>query len=213
MTDLSEQISNYISEHSTPEDTVLAELYRETHLKMIYPRMISGPLQGKFLELISRMIRPKYILEIGTFTGYSAICLAKGLANNGKLYTIEINDELTGFSKKYFSKAGLSSKIELITGNAIQIIPTLPYSFDLVFIDAEKKEYVNYYNAVIEKLVSGGIIIIDNVLWDNKVIEKPKQSDQETLAIKELNDLIVHDSRVENIILPLRDGINLIRKK
>ncbi len=212
MTDISEQIANYITSHSRQEDPVLAKLNRETHIKMIYPRMISGPLQGKLLEFISRMIHPDYILEIGTFTGYSAICLAKGLAEKGKLITIEINDELTLFSQKYFKEAGLSSKIELLIGNAIDIIPTLPYTFDLIFIDADKKEYVSYYNAAFDKLAQGGFIIIDNVLWGNKVVNESKNSDQETQAIKKLNDLIVNDPGVENIILPMRDGINLIRK-
>ncbi len=212
MTDKSEQITNYITSHSTLEDPVLAKLNRETHLKMIYPRMISGPLQGKLLQFISQMIQPNYILEIGTFTGYSAICLAKGLAENGKLITIDINDELTLFSQKYFKEAGLSSKIELLTGNAIDIIPTLPYTFDLIFIDADKKEYVSYYNTGFDKLAQGGFVIVDNALWGNKVVNESKNSDQETQAIKKLNDLIFNDPRVENIILPIRDGINLIRK-
>lgn len=212
MTDKSEQISNYITNHSTSEEPLLAKLNRETHLKMIYPRMISGPLQGKLLEFISRMIKPKYILEIGTFTGYSAICLAKGLSENGKLITIEINDELQSFSRKYFEESGLTSKIEQVTGNAIDIIPILTHTFDLIFIDADKEEYMDYYNVCIDKLAKGGFIIIDNVLWGNKVILKSKHSDPETQSIKTLNEFIINDSRVENVILPVRDGINLIRK-
>ena len=207
-----EQIAEYIQSHSTPEDPVLEDLNRETHLKTIYPQMISGPLQGKLLEFISRMIVPEYILEIGTFTGYSAICLAKGLPETGKLITIEINDELIKYSRKYFEKSGLSSKIEQLTGNAIDIIPALPYTFDLIFIDANKKEYVRYFNSAFEKLAHGGYMIIDNVLWGNKVIGQQEHTDTETQEIRKLNNLIHNDTRIENIIIPIRDGINLIRK-
>jgi len=212
MTDKSVQIDNYITSHSTIEDPVLVKLYRETYLKVLNPRMVSGSLQGKLLEFISCMIRPEYILEIGTFTGYSAICLAKGLSETGKLITIEINDELIHFPIKYFKEAGVDLKIELLVGNAIDIVPTLPYMFDLIFIDGDKKEYISYYNTVLNKLSNGGFIIADNVLWNGKVVDTVKPSDQETLIIKEFNDMIHNDPRVENIILPVRDGINLIRK-
>ncbi len=212
MMNKSEQIAEYIKSHSTPEDPLLANLNRETHLKTIYPQMISGPLQGKLLEFISRMIAPEYILEIGTFTGYSAICMAKGLSETGKLITIEINDELIKYSRKYFEKSGLSSKIKQLTGNAIAIIPSLPYTFDLIFIDANKKEYVSYFNLAFDKLAHGGYMIIDNVLWGNKVIGQQVHSDTETREIRKLNDLISNDTRIENIIIPIRDGINLVRK-
>ena len=213
MADKAEQVQNYIYRYSSHEDPVLDKLYRETHLKTIYPQMISGPLQGKLLEFISRMICPEYILEIGTFTGYSAICLAKGLSETGKLLTIEINDELKKYSQKYFKESGLSSKIQQITGNATDIIPTLSQSFDLIFIDADKKEYIRYYQMSLEKLATGGYLIIDNVLWGNKVPDENRYNDSETLTIRKLNDIIHNDPRVENIILPIRDGINLVRKK
>lgn len=212
MENIMEQLNNYIRSHSTPEDPLLELLYRETYLKTIYPKMISGPLLGKLLEFISRMIHPNYILEIGTFTGYSAICLVKGLAEGGKLITIEINDEVIQYSRKYFQEAGIFEKVELIKGNALEIVPALHYTFDLIFIDADKKEYISYYNIAVDKLVHGGFIIIDNVLWGGKVTDTSKHSDQETRQIRKLNDLIINDSRVENIILPIRDGINLIRK-
>jgi caffeoyl-CoA O-methyltransferase len=206
------EIKQYIEKHTTPEDDTLMELVRETHVKVLYPQMLSGHLQGKFLEFISRMLHPEYILEIGTFTCYSAICLAKGLHNKGKLITIEKNDELTFFPVKYFKKAGISDKVELIIGDALDIIPTLKYEFDLVFIDAEKKDYIKYYNQVIAKVKPGGYILADNALWYGRVIEDPKNFDKETQGIVEFNQLINEDSRVENIILPIRDGIMLIRK-
>jgi caffeoyl-CoA O-methyltransferase len=205
-------ISKYITEHSTPEDALLAELNRETHLKVLYPNMLSGHIQGNLLELISCMIKPRYILEIGTYTGYSAICLAKGLQNDGKLITIERNDELTEFSKKYFAKTGLDSKIEIITGDALDIIPKLPYTFDLVFLDADKKDYIRLYHLFIDKVNPGGIILADNVLWYGKVLDSTGASDPDTLGIKTFNELIRSDARVKNIILPIRDGINLIYK-
>jgi caffeoyl-CoA O-methyltransferase len=212
MSDKSELIAEYVEKHSTAEDRLLAQINRETHLRVLNPRMLSGPLQGKLLEFISRMIKPDFILEIGTFTGYSAICLARGLADGGKLYTIEKNDELIHFPISFFEKAGLSDKIELLNGNALEIIPALNIPFDLVYIDAEKSEYIHYYELVMEKLKKGGFIIADNVLWDGKVIEKPGNTDIETQSIIAFNELIHNDSRVENIMLPLRDGISLIRK-
>jgi predicted O-methyltransferase YrrM len=206
------EITRYIENHSTPEDPVLKELVRETHVKVLYPQMLSGHLQGKFLEFISHMLQPEYILEIGTFTGYSAICLAKGLKCSGKLITIEKNDELTGFPLKYFKKAGILEKIELIIGDALDIIPTLKHEFDLVFIDAEKKDYVSYYQLLIEKVKPGGYILADNALWYGRVINKPDTFDKETQGIVSFNKFINEDPRVENMILPIRDGIMLIRK-
>lgn len=207
-----EKLNGYIEEHSSPEDAVLAELNRETHLKVIYPRMLSGSIQGKFLEFISRMLQPQFILEIGTYTGYSAICLAKGLRPEGKLITLEINDELLSFQNKFIEKAGLRHCIEQKTGDALDIIPKLEQAFDLVFIDAEKKDYINYYDLVMEKLRPGGYILADNVLWDGKVLSTNDNKDKETQGIIAFNKHITSDKRVENAILSIRDGISLIRK-
>jgi len=207
----SKAIDQYIHEYSATEDEVLAELNRETHLKVLNPRMLSGPLQGKLLELISRMISPEAILEIGTYTGYSAICLAKGLSGKGTLHTIEINDELLPIQKKYFKKSGLEKKIIVHHGDALELIPTMNILFDLVFIDADKKKYCDFYELVINKTKSGGILIADNVLWDGKVVNK-SDNDEDTTSIREFNKLVKEDNRVENIILPIRDGISLIRK-
>lgn len=206
------KIESYILNHIDKEDDILNELYRETCLKVLNPRMISGHLQGKILEFISKMINPNQILEIGTYTGYSAICLAKGLQLNGRLHTIEINDELNVYAKKYINKAGLADKIILYIGDALRIIPEINEKFDLVFIDGDKKHYIQYYNLVIEKVNKGGFIIADNVLWSGKVIN-PKEKDEYTTGIKEFNKLINDDDRVENVIFPIRDGISLIRKK
>lgn len=212
MQTINTDLLNYALHFSSPEDKVLEELNRETHLKVLYPNMLSGHLQGKLLELISKMLRPKYILEIGTYTGYSALCLAKGLTNDGKLITIERNVELLDIPKKYFVKAEMQDKIEVIAGDALEIIPTLDYTFNLVFLDADKKDYVELYHKVFNKVAKGGIIIADNVLWYGKVITKANPSDKETLGIQNFNELIKKDPRVENIILPIRDGINLIHK-
>lgn len=202
----------YIEKYSGPEDPVLAELTRETYLKAIYPRMISGHIQGKLLQMISTMINPQKILEIGTFTGYSAICLSRGLAEGGKLITIEKNDEITEFPKKYFKKAGLENHIELLTGDALEIIPTLEGPFDLVFIDAGKQDYVPYYEMIIDRVRTGGYILADNVLWDGKVLDPEKHPDKETRGIIAFNEHVAADTRVEQVILNLRDGITLIRK-
>ena len=213
MLSLPDELNEYIQQHSSPEDPVLAELNRQTWLNAIQPRMLSGYLQGKILEMISLMVHPGYILEIGTFTGYSAICMAKGLKKNGKLITIEVNDEMEDIIKEYFNKSGFSNQIELIIGKALEIIPNLDHSFDLVFIDADKQEYIDYYKAVLPKLNQGGYILADNVLWDGKVIDPSQSEDPDTKSIMDFNEHIIHDPQVENIILPIRDGINLIRKK
>ncbi len=205
-------IDKYVLSNSTPENKILSELNRETNLKTIYPRMLSGPVLGKFLEFVSYMIKPKYILEIGTFTGYSAICMAKGLEEGGKLITIDKNDEIAIFPEKYFQKTGIADKIQILTGDAIQIIPKIDKLFDLVFIDADKNEYVDYYKLIIDKVNPGGFILADNVLWDGKVLDKEKNKDKETQGIVAFNEYILHDERVENIILPFRDGVNVIRK-
>jgi predicted O-methyltransferase YrrM len=204
-------LENYLLEHSSPEDPVLSELYRQTHLRFVNPNMVSGHLQGKFLEFISRMVNPMNILEIGTFTGYSAICLSKGLREGGKLITIEKNDELASFSKSYFVKAGVADKIELVNGNALEIIPTLTDNFDLVFIDADKREYINYFKVVIERVNPGGFILADNVLWGGQVLEDDT-SDQQSRGIIEFNEMIMNERGIEKILLPIRDGLMIIRK-
>jgi caffeoyl-CoA O-methyltransferase len=205
-------LEKYIQEHSTPEDPLLEDLYRQTHIRFVNPNMVSGNLQGRFLEMISKMIQPEIILEIGTFTGYSAICLAKGLKPGGRLITIDLNDEITAFAGSYFKKAGLSSVIEQITGNALDIIPEINLLFDLVFIDGDKREYTEYYKAVIGKVKPGGFIIADNVLWGGKALEKGTR-DPQARGIVRFNEMISKESDNENIILPFRDGLMVIRKK
>jgi predicted O-methyltransferase YrrM len=206
-------IVNYSLEHSDAEDVVLAELQRETHLTFLSPRMLSGHLQGKLLTLLASSLQAKSILEIGTYTGYSAICLAKGLSENGKLITIDINEETESIAKKYFIKSGLNYKIESITGNALNVIPNLDIHFDLVFIDADKKNYLNYYHLVFDKVRQGGLIIADNVLWSGKVLDEAKQKDADTKSIIEFNTFIKNDVRIEKLMLPVRDGLFIIRKK
>ncbi|MCG8411381.1 MAG: O-methyltransferase [Bacteroidales bacterium] len=212
MSDFYFDIEEYILKHSDDEDAVLAELNRETNLKILRPRMLSGHLQGKILEMISKMIQPEKILELGTYTGYSAICLAKGLKKGGKLHTIEINDELEDFILKYVDKANCSDKIQLHFGDAKSIIPDLNTQFDLVFIDADKREYIDYYNIIFDYVKPGGFILADNVLWSGKVIELDTPDDEYTKGIFDFNKLIKNDTRIEKVILPLRDGLTLIRK-
>lgn len=207
-----DRLTHYITEHTTSEDPILAELSRETHLKMMYPRMLSGHIQGKLLEMISFMVKPVNILEIGTFTGYSALCLVKGLKEKGKLHTIEVNPELAAFSIKYFEKAGMMDQIVQYTGDAKEIIPKLDMTFELVFIDAGKEHYLQYYNMVFDKVLSGGFILADNALWDGKVIGEEKP-DKETRGILKFNAFVMKDTRVENVLLQVRDGIMVIRKK
>ncbi|MBN2236200.1 MAG: O-methyltransferase [Bacteroidales bacterium] len=207
------KIVKYTEEHSSPHSDLLNELYRETHLKVMHPRMLSGSQQGKFLSMISRMIQPKSILEIGTYTGYSAICLAEGLDANGKLYTLELNQELEAIASKYFNKSGLEKKIVQYFGNALELIPEMNLEFDLVFIDADKENYPMYYQLVFDKLKSGGYLLVDNVLWSGKVVEPIKKSDKDTKGIVTFNQMVQEDERAENVLLPLRDGLMLIRKK
>jgi caffeoyl-CoA O-methyltransferase len=213
MLNINPQIEKYIIDHTSDEDPLLAELNRWTHLDMVHPQMLAGKMQGRFLEFISRMISPEKILEIGTFTGYSAICLANGLKQGGHLFTIEINDELISFAAGFFKKAGLTDRITQLTGDARKIIPSLNVVFDLVYIDAEKSEYPEYYNLVIDKVRPGGWMITDNVLWGEKILEKPASTDHSTRGILEFNEVVHQDNRVENLILPIRDGVMLIRKK
>jgi predicted O-methyltransferase YrrM len=205
-------IEKYIKDHTTPEDDVLERLNRETHLRVLNPRMLSGHVQGKFLEMISRMICPERILEIGTYTGYSAICLARGLAQNGFLHTIEINPEPDEMAGKYFREAGLESKIIRHIGDALTLIPEMDIRFNLVFIDASKEHYSDYYHLVFDKVKPGGFILADNALWDGKVVLAKNSADKDTLGIMKFNDLVQQDKRVENVLLSERDGLMVIRK-
>lgn len=207
------ELDKYILDHSSPEDPVLYELDRETNMKILRPRMLSGHLQGLLLEMLSRMIQPKRILEIGTFTGYSAICLAKGLKDGGKLHTIEVNDELEWIASKYIEKAGLRDQIVQHIGDACEIIPGLDGCFDFVFVDGDKREYCRYYDLVFDKLCPGGYLLADNILWDGKVVEEVDRRDGQTIGILEFNTKVKDDPRVSQVILPLRDGLMLIRKK
>jgi len=207
---VSSEIEQYIEQHSSPEAPVLKELNRETHVKIQMPQMLSGHLQGQFLEMLSRMLQPKRILEIGTYTGYSGLCLANGLTEGGQLYTIDINEELQPMVEQYITKAGLANKVKQLIGDARQIIPTLNETFDLVFIDADKINYSAYYDLVFDKVRTGGYIVADNVLWSAKVLLEKK--DKDTVAIDNYNKKVAADTRVENFILPLRDGLNIARK-
>jgi len=211
---LNEELSQYVHEHSLEEEDILKELYRQTHSNIFHPRMVSGHLQGKILYMICKMVQAKNILEIGTFTGYSAISMAFAIDNNSKITTIDNNDEIEYFTREFIKKAKLENKINFIVGNALDIIPELNIQFDLVFIDGEKREYIDYYNLVLPKLKTGGFIIADNVLWDGKVIDKNlRANDYDTHGIIEFNNIIKNDNKVENVILPIRDGLMLIRKK
>jgi len=207
---MDKKLEKYLLEHSSPEDPVLEDLYRQTYIRFVNPNMVTGHIQGKLLEFISVMIKPEFILEIGTFTGYSAICLAKGLKPGGKLFTVEINDELREFSHSYFIKAGLGSSIIQMHGRAQDIVPGMKQMFDLVYIDGDKREYTEYYKIIIRKMRPGGLIIADNVLWGDKVLEKGTK-DRQTRGIIEFNEMIRQQTNIEKVILPVRDGIMLIR--
>jgi len=206
------EIEEYIKNHCSEEPYVLKELDRETNLKVLMPRMLSGHVQGRLLSLLSHMISPKNVLEIGTFTGYSAICFAEGLQAGGLVHTIDINEELEEQVSDFIGKAGMSDKIRQYIGDAMEIIPAMDIEFDLVFIDADKINYLNYYNLVLPKLRSGGFILADNVLWSGKVVEQGSIK-KDTQAILDFNKTVAEDTRVDKVILPVRDGIQLIRKK
>jgi predicted O-methyltransferase YrrM len=210
---INESLAAYIEAHTTPESDTLRKLNRHTHAYILKPRMLSGHLQGRLLSMFSHMTRPKAILEIGTFTGYSAICLAEGLQAGGKVYTIDMNEELEEMVRSYIAEAGLQQKIEYIIGNALDVIPSMNTTFDVVFIDADKINYSRYYNMVFEKVCKGGYIIADNVLWSGKVVaDTNKKIDADTQAILDYNRMIQEDTRVENILLPVRDGLLIARK-
>jgi len=206
-----EKITRYAQDHTTDEDPVLRELFRTTHLKTVHPQMLSGKVQGQFLTMISQMISPKRILEIGTFTGYSAYCLSKGLQQDGKLITIEVNDELEEMIRTFFSKAGIENKVELVIGDALQILPGLEKEYDLIFIDANKEHYPAYYEMCIKLLKKGGFLVADNVLWGGKVTEAIPE-DASSLKLHEFNTIVQQDARVENAFLTIRDGLMLLKK-
>lgn len=206
------KIFNYSLSKSTKEPKILNDLNRETHLKILNPRMLSGHYQGRILSLVSKIIKPKTVLEIGTYTGYSTICLSEGLEKNGSIHTIDNNEELLVIQNKYFKKAGISEKVKQYTGDARKIVRKLNLDFDLVFIDADKENYPLYYDSIIKKVKPGGIIIADNILWSGKILEKVEEEDYATKSIIEFNDKVNNDDRVETIILPIRDGLSLIRK-
>lgn len=208
---LSNTLETYIEQHSDAEPILLQELSRETHVKVIQPRMITGHFQGRFLSLLSKILAPKRILEIGTYTGYSALCLAEGLIENGTLETIEVNPELAAIQKKYFDKSDYSTQIKTYIGDALDIIPTLEGPFDLVFIDAEKKQYDAYFEAVIKKSKSGTVILSDNVLWTGKVVEPLDPKDKTTKVLLDYNKKLAEDPRVQTSLLPIRDGLTMSR--
>ncbi|MBL4654371.1 MAG: O-methyltransferase [Bacteroidia bacterium] len=211
---LDPDLVDYIEAHTQKETPVLSDLNRYTYANILTPRMLAGHLQGQILGMLSMMIKPKQVLEIGTYTGYSAICLCKGLQDGGKLHTIDMNEELEEMARNYFDKAEVTNKIEYHIGNAIEIIPTINEMFDLVYIDADKENYSQYFDMTLDKLNIGGYIISDNVLWSGKVLEKNKVSwDADTIAIREFNEKVHNDDRVENVLFPIRDGLMIARKK
>lgn len=210
---ISQKIDEYAVKHSQEEPDLLAALTRETFQKILQPRMLSGHYQGRLLSMLSKLIKPDNILEIGTYTGYSALCLSEGLQKRGSLHTIDIHEELTEIQKKYFDLSEYKEQIHQYLGNALEIIPTLKLKFDLVFIDADKPNYPAYFELIIEKMNPGGIIITDNVLWSGKVVEKVKEDDESTKALLRYNKMMVEDKRIETIMLPIRDGLSISRIK
>lgn len=208
-----DNIEKYILSHIDKEGELLRNLNRDAHVNLLRPRMISGHLQGRLLKMFCRMVQPRYILEIGTYTAYATLCLAEGAADEAEIHTIEVNDELEDFILKHLHKSKLKDKIHLHIGDAIQIIPTIDCIFDLVFIDANKRHYCEYYDLIFDKVRSGGLIIADNTLWDGKVLETPHPTDKQTIGIQAFNDMLEKDDRVEKVILPIRDGLTLIWKK
>ena len=208
---LSPLLEKYIQDSSENEPELLKELSRETHLKVVQPRMITGHFQGRVLSMLSKILNPTNILEIGTYTGYSALCLAEGLRKEGQLHTIDINEELTDFQRRYFDKSGFGSQLIQHTGDALHIIPTLNMTFDLIFIDAEKREYPQYFDAAIKKTKPGSIILSDNVLWSGKVVETVDEKDMATKVLLDYNRMLKDDPSVETVLLPIRDGLTLSR--
>jgi len=210
---LPENIDNYVVNHSQKEPEILQQLTKETWQKVLNPRMLSGAYQGRLLSMIAKLVTPKTILEVGTYTGYSTLCFAEGLHPEGKIITIDKNEELATLQNKYFEKSGYRNQIEQLVGDATQIIPELNHTFDLVFIDADKSNYINYFTLIIDKMNSGGIILSDNVLWSGKVVEELNPKDKDTKILLEYNKLINIDDRVETVLLPIRDGLTVSRVK
>ena len=210
---INKDILDYVELNSQQEPTLLKELNKETHLKILNPRMLCSSYQGRVLSIISKIIKPKKVLEIGTYTGYSALCIAEGLDKNGIIHTIDINEELKEIQNKYFKKSGFENQIHQHIGNALDIIPNIKDSFDLIFIDADKENYINYFNLIINKLNKNGVLLSDNVLWSGKVVNKSNNEDIQTKTLKKYNKIINEDKRTETIILPIRDGISITRKK
>lgn len=208
---ISEELENYIAQHSAAEPDLLQQLNKETHQKVLQPRMLSGHFQGRVLSMLSKIIHPLNVLEIGTYTGYATLCMAEGLKPNGTIDTIDINEELADIQQKYFNKSAFSNQINQHIGNALTIIPTLNKKFDLVFIDADKENYINYWNLVVPLMNKGGIILSDNVLWSGKVLEEVKKNDKATQILLEYNKLVNNDPRVETVLLPIRDGLTVSR--
>lgn len=208
---ISEALEDYVAQHSENEPELLARLNKETHQKILQPRMLSGHFQGRVLSMLSKIMHPKHILEIGTYTGYAALCLAEGLAENGTLDTIDNNEELVDFQRKYFDQSSWGKQIHQHLGNALEIIPTLNKKFDLVFIDADKENYINYFHMIVPMMNKGGVILSDNVLWSGKVLEEVKANDKSTKVLLEYNELLKNDPRVETVLLPIRDGLTMSR--
>lgn len=208
---LSEQLEDYVARHSEDEPELLAQLNRETHLKILQPRMLSGHFQGRVLSMLSKLIRPRHILEIGTYTGYATLCLAEGLADGGTIDTLDNNEELCDFQRKYFDASPWGTQITQHLGDALDILPTLSKSYDLVFIDADKENYPYYFEAVIPMMTKGGVILSDNVLWSGKVLDEVKGNDKSTQVLLAYNALLKRDPRVETVLLPIRDGLTVSR--
>lgn len=207
------ELDHYLQEHTDPEPDLLQELSRDTHVRLLNGRMVSGHVQGRLLVMLCRMIQPKKVLELGTFTGYSALCFAEGTAEDAQIHTIEINDELEDQARYWFSRSAYGHKIVLHIGDALEIIPTMDQDFDLAFIDSDKRDYKACYEAVLTKVRKGGFILVDNTLWGGKILTEIAPNDTQSLAIIEFNDYLANDSRVEKVLLPLRDGLTLIHKK
>ncbi|RNL69150.1 methyltransferase domain-containing protein [Sinomicrobium pectinilyticum] len=208
---ISEVLENYVEKSTDNEPELLQELSRETHLRVLRPRMLSGHFQGRFLSFISKLKSPEYILEVGTYTGYSALCMAEGIRKGGELHTIDINEELYDLQRRYFDRSGYGEQIKQHTGDALDIIPSLNIKFDLAFIDADKENYHTYFDLIIHKMNKGGLILSDNVLWSGKVVEEVKPNDKSTIALLEYNKKLKEDSRVETLLLPIRDGLTICR--
>lgn len=210
---LPEKIEDYVVKHTQNEPQILKELSKETWQKVLNPRMLSGNFQGRVLSMLSKLVQPKSVLEIGTYTGYSALCIAEGLHPEGIIHTIDKNEELYSLQEKYFKKSGYQHQIQQYVGNALDIIPTMNTTFDLVFIDADKSNYINYFHLIMEKMNSGGIILSDNVLWSGKVIEELDEKDMDTKVLLAYNKLLNSDERLETVLLPIRDGLTISRVK